>query len=98
MSCVYTQIDFTPLMEASRLGNVEIAQLLLENGADPNLQNTVSQELPTYEVCMTFLQEKWTALMAAANKGQLGTVNILLERGANPNMQDHVSLGFMLCK
>ena len=53
MSCVYTQIDFSPLMEASRLGNVEIALLLLENGVNPNLQNTVRLELATYEVCMT---------------------------------------------
>ena len=36
------QIEFTPLMEASRLGNVEIAQLLLEKGAHPNLTNNVS--------------------------------------------------------
>ena len=37
-----TQIDFSPLMEASKNGNVEIAELLLDNVADPNLINTVS--------------------------------------------------------
>ena len=38
-------------MEASRLGNVEIALLLLENGADPNLQNNVRLLLASYGVC-----------------------------------------------
>ena len=40
---MYMQIDFTPLMEASRSGNTEITQLLLENGADPNMPNSVSR-------------------------------------------------------
>ena len=37
------QIQFTPLMEASKLGNVEIAQLLPERGADPDFANNVSR-------------------------------------------------------
>jgi hypothetical protein len=65
-------IQFTPLMEASRIGNTEIAQLLIDKGADPNLTNI----------------EGWTALMAAANNGRGGTVDVLLRNGANPDMQD----------
>jgi ankyrin repeat protein len=65
-------IQFTPLMEASRMGYVEITRLLLDNGADSNKINN----------------EGWTALMAAANNGRYGTVDILLQKGANPDMQD----------
>lgn len=36
------QVDFSPLMEASRDGNVEMARILLDAGADPNLANNVS--------------------------------------------------------
>ena len=36
------QTQLTPLMQASRVGNVEIARLLLDNGADPNLTNDVN--------------------------------------------------------
>ena len=35
------QTDSTPFMEASRGGNFEIARLLLDNGANPNLANSV---------------------------------------------------------
>ena len=41
--CHYSQIQFTPLMEASRIGNVEITHFLLDNGADPNKINNVSK-------------------------------------------------------
>ncbi|CAI8053946.1 Kinase D-interacting substrate of 220 kDa [Geodia barretti] len=64
--------DSTPLMEASRGGNFEIARLLLDNGANPNLANS----------------ENWTPLMAAANNGHLGTADTLLGRKADPDKQD----------
>lgn len=40
--CLNVQTHSTPLMEASRIGNVEIAQLLLNKGkAQPDLPNEV---------------------------------------------------------
>ena len=33
--------DFTSLMEASRTGDVEMAKILLDSGANPNLTNSV---------------------------------------------------------
>lgn len=42
IGCYSAQIQFTPLMEASRIGNVEIANFLLDSGADPNITNNVS--------------------------------------------------------
>ena len=36
------QIQFTPLMEACKTGDVKMAQLLLDNNADPNIGNYVS--------------------------------------------------------
>ena len=36
------QIQFTPLMEACKTGDVKMAQLLLDNNADPNIGNDVS--------------------------------------------------------
>ena len=38
----YAQIDFSPLMEASKAGNADIACLLLRKGANPNFANDVS--------------------------------------------------------
>ena len=38
---VLVQIEFSPLMQASKVGSVEIARLLLAAGANPNLANDV---------------------------------------------------------
>ena len=38
----FLQIQFTPLMEACKTGDVKMAQLLLDNNADPNIGNDVS--------------------------------------------------------
>ena len=52
--CHYLQIQFTPLMEASRMGYVEITRLLLDNGADSNKINNVSSvvdiAIPVYSI------------------------------------------------
>lgn len=42
-SVVLTSDDYSLLMEASRIGNVESARKLLDRGANPNLTNSVSK-------------------------------------------------------
>ena len=40
-------------MEASRVGNAEMAQFLIENGADPNVVNGVSYNMYTLLVLLS---------------------------------------------
>lgn len=61
----------TPLMVTVQNGNMEMMQLLMENGADPNLQTA----------------EGITALIHAASSGEANVVKSLLDAGANPNLQ-----------
>jgi 5-methylcytosine-specific restriction endonuclease McrBC regulatory subunit McrC/ankyrin repeat protein len=64
--------DVTALMIASTEGNKEIAKLLLEHGADPNLKTKTGG----------------TSLNLASMKGNKEIVKLLLEHGANPNLKD----------
>jgi ankyrin repeat protein len=66
-------IEFSPLMQASKVGSVEIARLLLAAGANPNLANDEGQ----------------TALIIAATHGHCDVAELLLEKGANPDMQNN---------
>ena len=66
------QIDeygFTPLIEAAIVDNIEISQLLLDQGADPNQQDVTGG----------------TALQWAAENNNLRLCKLLLEHKANPN-------------
>ncbi|CAH0554786.1 unnamed protein product [Brassicogethes aeneus] len=63
----------TPLIIATRLSCLEIVQILLSNGADPNTVNLDGQ----------------TPLMIATGLSRLEIVNILLGNGANPNIRDN---------
>lgn len=63
----------TPLREAARVGNVEILQLLLEHGADPN-----------YETDAYF----YTALMYASREGNTEAAKALVDAGAHVNAED----------
>jgi ankyrin repeat protein len=60
---------FTPLLFASRLGNVAAAERLLDAGADVDVKTP----------------EGATALVVSAHSGQAATTALLLERGADPN-------------
>ena len=64
----------TALMFASIYGYEEIAAVLLDVGADPNI-------VPTDD-------SGWPALIAAAEGGHLSVVQRLLEAGADPFMRD----------
>jgi ankyrin repeat protein len=66
----------TPLMGASRTGNLEAVRLLLKAGVNPNAADKY---------------QKQTALMWAAEEGHLDVVNALLAAKADPNAKAHVS-------
>ena len=85
----------TPLMAAciSKTGNSGIIQLLLEAGADPNIQFQ-SSNVP--------MLNGYTALMFASIHGHTKTVPLLLAAGSNPNVQSeqfgHTALMFASIK
>jgi len=62
----------TPLVFAARQGNLESAKLLLEHGADVNVQT----------------EGGWTALLAAVQNRYYALAAFLLEHGADPKIQN----------
>ncbi|MGB8367217.1 MAG: ankyrin repeat domain-containing protein [Candidatus Babeliales bacterium] len=62
----------TPLMRSVMRNNTEIVELLLKNGADPNLNDRYNQ----------------TALMIAVEWGNIDLVTLLIEHNANIGHQD----------
>ena len=66
--------DCTPLYYAADKGHYEVAKLLLDWGADPNIQCTMS---PWYK----------TPLSCAMRNEQLALVIFLLEKNADPNIR-----------
>ena len=64
----------TALYVASENGQIDIVKILLENGANPNLQENVHGETP---------------LMVATKIGRIDIMKILLENGANPLIKDY---------
>jgi len=65
-------LDFTPLMAAAAHGHERVVEMLLQRGADVNLQNIVGV----------------TALMLAVRYGLERVFELLLQRGAEINKQN----------
>jgi ankyrin repeat protein len=63
---------YNPLINACRQNYLGRIRFLLDNGADPNLQE------PRYG---------WNALMWALYHGRTDVVRLLLDHGADPNLQ-----------
>ena len=65
--------DTFALFTATLKGHKKVVQLLLGEGADPNLVNEMG----------------WTPLMMAAYQCDEDMVQLLIDRGADPDMVDH---------
>lgn len=63
----------TALIWASGNGDVDMVQLLIDNGADINIKN----------------KDGYTALIWASSEGHLDVVRLLLDAGANANIKDN---------
>ncbi|MBZ8182457.1 ankyrin repeat domain-containing protein [Oscillatoria salina] len=70
---VWNEKGFTPLIIAVQEKETQIAKLLLEAGANPNLPEEDTGGTP---------------LIYAAKTGSLEIINLLLKFGANPNIRD----------
>ena len=63
----------TDLIEAAKDGNLEVLELLLQQGANIDIQNNNGN----------------TALIWAARNDRLEVVKLLLQQGANPDLRDN---------
>jgi ankyrin repeat protein len=66
------------LIEAAQKGYTDMAELLLDKGADPNVLGTSDSDS-----CYT----STTALIEASSQGHKAIAKLLLDKGANPNVK-----------
>lgn len=70
---------YSPLMDAVQKGDVAIAQILLDHGADGNLKSKDSQ----------------TALIIAAGRGDIALCDLLVSKGSDPTIKDSLGMSAM---
>src|SRR5207244_12800393 len=70
---------FAPLHEAILFARIEIAQILLDAHADPDIRTGDFGPVPS---------NQWTPLFLAVNAGRIDLVKLLLEHGAEVNVTD----------
>jgi len=67
---------YSPLMDASQKGDLAMAEMLLENGADPNLKSKDGQ----------------TALVICAGRGDVPLATLLVRHGGDPDIKDQLGM------
>ena len=92
---------FTGLMSASRFGNAQIVELLLQAGADPNMSIKTPVDKHILGIYQYFVTEGplvgnecigRTALMLACECGHFEVVQLLLKANANPNLRETLGI------
>lgn len=102
---IYTDEKDRSLLLVSNRCNIEIAKLLLENGADPNVydeddctplmiglqfDSKFAECILDYPIDINFRNKEGnTALMIASVENHISIVERLLKLGANPNIQNN---------
>ena len=85
------QKEWSPLVLASRAGDLEIVQGIVALGAEIDQPTNVSETLPALCVMVvTVQQRKWTPLMSAAHEGHAEVARFLLDKGAFVDFPDEV--------
>ena len=89
---------YTILMQASIVGSVQIIELLLQAGADPNMSVKPPLDKHILPISKTLFSNEshlagnemigWTALMLACDCGHLEVVQLLLKGKANPDLRE----------
>ena len=78
-------VESSPLILASMKGNIEVLRLLLDNGADPNIQNRNGSTALIYA-----LRRDWSRVNDLNDPGRINIIRLLLNRGADINIRDHI--------